>query len=318
MAINNNPLFLYLIAGGIALLIGLIVSGGLFALQKNSSKSAYDEQLADLIGTDSEEVGSTKVTLVGRWNHYWSERFKAMGWAKYNSKESSAGRDILVAGLLIAVVVGIFLRSAPAGIAIAALALYVIGSVMKSKSNKQSDVLNAQLPGFLFALKANIQANETPERAVLKVVDNMPRPLYDDLVLVKNRILANSSFRDALEELAQKTSSRDLQFLCACMIQANSSGANLEGQITVIQHVLEARRKVSDELAKAVRSAMPAIWIASVVIPGAFLFSLFADRNAANFWFKEPLSWAALAAVVLFYALGVWLSKKLVDNIKNL
>lgn len=314
----NNPLYLYLIAGGLALLVGLIVTGGIFAVQKNSSKTAYDEQLADLIATETDEEGSTKVTLVTRWNRYWSERFKAMGWAKYNSKESSAGRDILVVGLLIAVVAGLFIRNIPGGIAIAAVALYVIGSFMKSRSSKQSDVLNAQLPGFLFALKANIQANETPERAVLKVVDNMPKPLYDDLVIVKSRILANSSFRDALEDLASKTSSRDLQFLCACMIQATTTGANLESQITVIQHVLEARRKVSDELAKAIRSAMPAIYIASVVIPGAFIFSLFFDANAANFWFKEPISWAALAGVVAFYTVGVWLSKKLVDNIKNL
>lgn len=314
----NNPLYLYLIAGGLALLVGLIVTGGIFAVQKNSSKTAYDEQLADLIATETDEEGSTKVTLVTRWNRYWSERFKAMGWAKYNSKESSAGRDILVVGLLIAVAAGLFIRNIPGGIAIAAVALYIIGSFMKSRSSKQSDVLNAQLPGFLFALKANIQANETPERAVLKVVDNMPKPLYDDLVIVKSRILANSSFRDALEDLAHKTSSRDLQFLCACMIQATATGANLESQITVIQHVLEARRKVSDELAKAIRSAMPAIYIASVVIPGAFIFSLFFDTNAANFWFKEPISWAALAGVVAFYTVGVWLSKKLVDNIKNL
>ena len=318
MGINDSPLYLYLIAGGLALLIGLIITVGVFAVQRNSSKTAYDEQLADLIATEAEEAGNTKVTMARRWNHYWSERFKAMGWAKYNDKESSAGRDIIVVGIIIAIAVSVFLKNALAGPPVAALIIYVIGALMKSKANKEADVLNAQLPGFLFALKANIQANETPERAVLKVVDNMPEPLHSDLIIVKNRILANSSFRDALEELAHKTSSKDLQFLCACMIQATGTGANLENQITVIQKVLEARRKVSDELAKAVRSAMPAIWIASVVIPGAFIFSLMADTNAANFWFKDPLSWAALAGVVFFYGLGVWLSKKLVDNIRNL
>lgn len=317
MLIGQNPYFIYLIAGGVALLLGLIATIGYFAIQRNSKKSAYDEQLAELIASDYEE-GQTQVTLATRWNRYWGELFKGMGWAKYTDENNNAGRDIIFLGIVLAIIAGLLVRNPIAGIVISGLLLYVFGSFLKSKTNRDSDVLNAQLPGFLFALKANIQANETPERAILKVVDNMPSPLYEDLVIVKQRILANSSFKDALEELSQKTSSRDLKFLCSCMIQATGSGTNLENQITVIQKVLDARRKVSDELAKAVRSATPAIWVASFVIPAVFIATLFLDPGAKAFWFTDILSWAALIAVVALYGVGVWMSKKLVDSIKNL
>lgn len=102
------------------------------------------------------------------------------------------------------------------------------------------------------------------------------------------------------------------------MIQATASGSNLEGQITVIQKVLEDRRKVTDELNKAIRAATPAIWVASIVIPGVFVATMLLDDNARKFWFTSFASWVCLGVVLAFYTLGVWLSKKLVDNIKNL
>lgn len=314
---NNAQLFAFLISGGVALLVGMIATIGVFAIQKNNKNSAYDRQLAELMSSDIND-DRPKRNLITRWNTYWGEIFRGMGWAKYSDPNNSAGRDVLLIGGFAALLTGLFLQNFIAGFAIGGIVIYIMSVFFKSKNNKDGDKLNAQLPGFLFALKANVQANETPERAVLKVVDNMPSPLYEDLLIVKNRILANSSFKDALEELSHKTASRDLKFLCACMIQASGTGTNLENQITVIQKVLEDRRKVSDELSKAVRSATPAIWVASVVLPAVFLATLFMDPSAKDFWFVDPLSYAALALVLLLYGGGVFLSKRMVDGIKNL
>lgn len=315
--LQNNPFLVYIMAAGFALLIGLILVLGIFAVQRNSQRSAYDAQLEDLLDNELEE-GKTKVTLVTRWNRYWAERFKGMGWAKYADDESKAGRDTLVIASVAALIISVVIRNPLAGVGITLAGLYIASMIMKGKADREADKINMQLPGFLFALKANVQANETPERAILKVVDNMPLPLYNDLVIVKQRILANSSFKDALQELSGKTTSRDLRFLCACMIQATGTGANLEDQLTVIQNVLEARRKVSDELSKAIRSATPAIWVASFVIPITFVVTYMMDTNASKFWFTDIISWAALGAVGILYLAGIWLSKKLVDNIKNL
>lgn len=314
---NESPYLIYLIAGGLSLLIGLIAALAYFLVQRNSSQTAYDKQLEELLNQGITPP-TPSITLAMRWNGYWDERIKVLNISRYSTHKESSGRDVLVLGILLAVVLSISLANPFAGIIISALALYVIAVLLKGKANRASELINSQLPGFLFALKANIQANETPERAILKVVDNMPSPLYEDLIMVKQRILANASFKEALQELAKTTTSRDLRFLCACMIQASATGANLEKQITVIQEVLFARSKVTDELAKAVRSASPAIWVASFIIPAVFIGTLFIDPNAKLFWFKQPISWAGLATVALLYTFGVWMSKKLVDNIKNL
>lgn len=313
----DAQLFLVLISGGTALLIGMIVAIGIFAIQKNNKSSAYDRQLAELMSSDLND-DRPKRDVMQRWNRYWGELFRGMGWAKYNDPNNSAGRDVILIGAFSALLSGLFIQNPIAGLAVGGIVIYLMSVFLKSKNSKDGDKLNAQLPGFLFALKANVQANETPERAILKVVDNMPSPLYEDLLIVKNRILANASFKDALEELSRKTASRDLKFLCACMIQASGTGTNLETQITVIQKVLEDRRKVSDELSKAVRSATPAIWVASFVLPAVFIATLIMDPTSKSFWFVDPLSYAALAMVLLLYGGGIFLSKRMVDGIKNL
>jgi Flp pilus assembly protein TadB len=314
----DGGLMLYLIAGGFTALIGIVAFFAYFSIRKNSSKLAYDQQLEDLLTDDNDPDAEQKPTIIERWNKYWATIAKESGIARYSGVENTAGRDIIVVSLVIGILSGVLIKNPLAGAVIAAAFMFTSSGIMKNLAGKKADSINAQLPGFLFALKANVQANETTEKAILKVIDGMPSPLYDEIVLVKHRLLANSSFADALRELADKTASRDLKFLCSCMIQASGAGANLEAQITTIQKVLKARSEVSDALNKAVKSVQPSMWVASIVIPLTFVATYFMDPNSRQFWFVNPFSWIALGAVGILWAAGIWLSKKLVDSIKNI
>lgn len=314
---NQNLLFI-VIAAALALFIVLLLSVIYLRRKVSDGTFAYDEQLNDLIEYNNGDEIKPKVTLLTRWNRYWGQLFSDLGIAGYNSSESVAGRNVALGILAIIGALWFFFKNLPLAIAIGIVAVYAINVGLRTRAAKKTDEISAQLPGFLFALKANIQASETPERAMLKVVDNMPSPLYDDLVIVKQKLLANATFKEALTELSAKTSSRDLKFLCACMIQAANSGSNIEPQITQIQHVLEEKSKVSDEINKAVQGARPAMILSSVIIPGFFVYANLSDPNAREFWFKVPASYAILGVVVALYLLGMWMVKRQVDKIKNL
>lgn len=285
---------------------------------RSSKRLTYDDQLRDLLADENEEEPQTKVTPLGRWNAHWGKLFRGAGIARYGEDQGHAGRDATLIILAIFAISSILLSNPLTGLAITVVVTVAGTMVMRSLANRKSNALNYQLPGFISALKANIQASDTYERAMLKIVDSMPDPLHSDLVVVKNQLLTGSSFKEALEALSRKTSSRDLQFLTACLIQASESGAQMDGQLTNIQKVLEQRRKVSDEIARAVQSAAPAMVLASVIIPGLFLMTYIIDPGARAFWFVTPLSWAALAAILALYAGGMFMVKRLVDAIKNL
>lgn len=316
----GNAVFLMMIAGGITVVVGFALFMAWVTFQKASEKS-YEQQLADLLEDELNIFGEDHekdTGLLGKWSKYWDTQFKELGWSRYNDNPLRAGREVMIAFGAFSVIGSAATLNFFIGPVLALLILFAVSYIIRIVTSKKSEKIGLQLPGFLFALKANIQANETPERAILKVIDAMPSPLYDDLVTVRNHILANSTFREALEDLSEKTSSRDLKFLAACMIQATSSGANLENQIVTIQKVLEQRQVITDEINKAAAAASPAMWAASIAIPATFLALFFGDPNAQNFWFVNPVSWALFALIIGLWITGILLSRRLVTKIRNM
>lgn len=311
-----NQWFLYAIAGGFTLLISIVALIGYLIYRKTSSKFAYSDQLNQLIYNEDEL--DPKVTLSYRWNQYWSKLFKESGWVRYNSSSKKAGRDALLIIVLISVVISVIMKNIFVGPLAALIVVIVFINIIKFKNERESQKLNEQLPGFLAAFKANIQANTTPERALLKIIDDMPNPLYEELIPSKQQILANTPFVETITDLSARTKSNDLKFLCSSILQAVSSGASLEDQIGTIQRVLEQRQKVNDELKKAVSSATPAIYIASVAIPLLFFATYFLNDATRNYWFVHPTSWIALIIVLLLWVAGILMTKRMIDNIKNL
>lgn len=314
---SGNGLILLGISLAFTLLIAFVLAMWVRAM-KNHGDKTYEQQLQDLLEDDI--LGGEKKPdgLIDRWSKLWGNLFDQMGWERYDDAPKKAGKDVALGAGVIAILGSGVTMNIFIGPVLAAVLLAALYMVCKNIASKKADAISDQLPGFLFALKANIQANETPERAVLKVINAMPSPLYEDLLIVRGHILSNSTFKEALEDLRLKTANRDLKFLASCMIQATASGANLEPQIETIQNVLDARREVTDEVNKAARSASPAIWASSIAIPGAFIAIFFGDPTASAFWFVNPISWALLAVIGGLWGLGVWLSRRMVSSIRNI
>lgn len=316
----GNAAFLMMIAGGVTVVIGFALFMAWVSFQKAKDKS-YEQQLADLLEDDLNIYGEDKAKdtgILNKWSRYWDAQFKELGLSRYNENPLKAGREVMAIVGVVAILGSVATMNFFIGPVIALVLLFAVSYIIKMITGKKSEKIGLQLPGFLFALKANIKANETPERAILKVIDAMPSPLYDDLVIVRNHILANSTFREALLDLSQQTSSRDLKFLAACMIQATNSGSNIENQIVTIQKVLNQRQLISDEINKAAKSAEPSMWAASIAIPATFLALFFGDANAQKFWFVNPISWVLFGLIIGLWIAGILLSRRLVANIRNM
>ena len=320
--LSDTALLVYLIAGAGALAVGGFVWYLVYVLRSKQRETVYEAQLQDLISGYSDEDELMKTdhgrNLIEKWNVHWKTVARSSGMAAYSERENAAPLHAAILAGAVFFLLTLISRNPIVGLAAAAGVTYGLSALLKMRHNRQASVIQDQLSGFLFALKANIQANETPVRAILKVVDNMPDPLRTDLMIVKQKIMANASFADALEALIQKTNSTELKFLAACLIQAAGSGANIEPQINTIQKVLEQRRAAADELNKAVRATLPSIYVGSFAIPGSFVAAYLMDPTAKEFWFREPLSYAALGVVAALYGVGMFMTRKMVESIRNL
>lgn len=310
-----------------AALIGALVV--LFALvigrnaKEKDPETKYRGQLeAILSGEDEfedeyEEISNGRLGPLGKWNQAWGKNLSEVS-PQFSKDDPKGGYLAIAAWIAIVALTTIFLKVFLAGIAIASIVISVLFFFLKSKASKKDDVIRHQITGFLFSMKANISANETPERALMKVIDTMPSPLYDQLLPAKNQILSNVGFTEAIRNLQETTTSEDLRFLCSCMIQATSTGVSLENQIDNILDSVEKKRRTTEEISQATKSANMSMYGAGVIIPAGFIGIYILDEGARDYWFVEPMSWLALAAAAGISFIGIRQARKFVAKVREL
>lgn len=310
-----------LFAGVLVVLIAVAISRNAKA---KDPETKYRGQLEAILngsdeyeGEDYEGGKEVKSSLFTRWNEIWGRNLAELS-PQFSKDDSKGGLLVIALWVGIVALITIFLKSFLAGVAIASVLLFILFVFLKTKAERKDDVIRHQLTGFLFAMKANISASETPERALMKVIDNMPSPLYDQLLPAKNQILSNVGFAEAMANLQANTTSEDLRFLCACMIQATSTGVSLEGQIDIILHAVEQKRRTTEEINQATKSANLSMYAAGVIIPAGFIGIYILDERAREYWFVEPMSWLMLAVAAGISFVGIRQARKFVSKVREL
>jgi Flp pilus assembly protein TadB len=318
---SHNALLIYLIVAGVSVIVGLLLWFLVRIIQSSSDEVAYDNQIEELVSHSDEEdiMGKTHGNGVAeKWTIYWRSVGKTSGFPRWENDNNSAPTDVIWIAIIMGLVFGGITRSIAFGIVVPILTVFVLGLYLRMKFNSIAGDIQDQLSGFLFALRANIQANETPSRAIIKITDNMPEPLRGDLTIVKQNLLANSTFPEAISAMIAKTTSTELKFLGACLIQAAATGSNIEPQIITIQHTIEQRKKASDEVTKAVKATLPSIYVASFAIPVSLFGAYLLAPDAKQFWFHKAASWVVLLIVGVLWGAGLFFTRKMVNKIRNL
>lgn len=306
----------FILAGLGVLLIGL-VGYLIYSGFKPVEERDYTEQLDELLGDDDDS--NKKENLIQKWNNYWGKLLGESEIDRYSlNDKTTAGREMIMLFVGIFFVSMLLLRNPILPIFIVAVVWYVLVFYVRSTAVRKTKAIDDQLTGLLFSVKSNLQAGDTNEKALMGVVDAMPSPLREELIIGRNILLSSGTFKEALEALSAATTSKDLRFLCSCMIQAANSGASMTQQIDNIQKVLESRRKVTAEIDQAVKSVSPAMWLAGLIIPVMFVVSYFIDGAAQDFWFSTLMGWAGFFGVVVLYVVGLIMVKHQVDKVRNI
>lgn len=309
-----------------SLFIGAIVSLIILALAKkskeNDPKEISRQQLAAILSTDgyedySEDDGpASKHNILAKWNRSWGKLLSELS-GSFSENDPKGGVVAAVTWIAISAILALVFNPI-AGPVLATALIVLVHFALKARAGKKDNLIREQLTGFLFGIKANVSANETPERALMKVIETMPSPLYDEVLPARNQILSNVGFTEAMTFLRDHTTSEDLRFLCSCMIQASSTGVSLENQIDTILDAVEQKRRITEEIKQATKTANISMNAAAIIIPGAFLGSYFLSPQVQEFWFIDPISWGMLAFAVLISFVGVRQARKYVAKVREL
>lgn len=321
LATENILMFAISICVAVAITLSVYVGYRVYTQKQEDEELESD--LKDIFtsefGEDEDLTEDNGFNLSKMWYDHWRNKARRAGIRRYRDLPSNIpGRDVILFTVVGAVLIAALSINPFLGILGGAVIPFVYNAFLGFRINQVEASLNSQVPPFLAAFKANIQANETPDRALIRVIDDMGDPLYTEMLPIKKQIQSGTEISTTLDNLKERTTSVDLRFLASCIKIAIEYGADLEKQIDVIQGVIVERQKVSNQLASASRQAKPAMIVGSLMIPVMFLAIYFMDERAQEFWFINPISYLALLAIAFLYGIGMFFTKKMVDNIKKL
>lgn len=304
----------------ISLLLGTTVMFLMFGIARASSKTAeldaFRKSIEDINKSELEEEKKKEDYIDTKtWSGYWLHLFLNTG--RTPTAPSQPG-NIAVVLSIVAGAVGFLVwpRDIVAGLVFAFVSLFLMRWYYRYESKKRMTTLERQLPMLISGIRANLQANQTPQSALEQVADEMPSPLGDELRIMKAELQVSVPLEEALTRLAERVPSRDIQFLVSAIKIAVTSGADLDPQLAIIQTIVDNRTRLQQKLASAIASVNPTIWVSAVVIPAMFIFQFFTNDNTRPFWFSIP-GIVCMIVVAFLYGLGLFISKKMVDGVEN-
>lgn len=298
------------LAGAVVLLLAFGVHR---AFLTNTGEADFEARLREIgRGEFQEDDDSDKKAT---WSSYWHSLATRTG--TIPSSPESAGRIIMIM-MIIAFGVGALVW--PGSIVVGAIVAGVVPVLVRFwymfQIKKRSKKLDSQLPVLVSHMRATLQANQTPRDAILSVIDEMPLPLRDELEILRSEVNVNIPLETALENLALRVPSREMKFLVSSIGIAIQSGSDLDPQLKVIEDMMSQRSRLAQKLASAVAEVQPSIYLSAVFVPAGFIYSYVSSEVNREFW-GSFLGILALAAVALLYVAGLFLTRKIVNNVEN-
>ena len=301
------------------IIITLIVSIYIFIkwIKRKSIEEDFNERLAEATSTDLNRRTEKKESLVDKFNNTSYKTIKNL--IKDYEIESPERAGVFMFAFCSVIYVALFILTQNPGIPLfAALAGFVVPVKMSENKIKEKErIFEDQIPSFLAALKSNVQANQTPERALIEAINTTDYPLYEELKIAK-ALTETGSFNMALNALRNQTTNSSLKFLCSCIELSTQVGANLEDQIIIIEEMLESKQDLKRKLDRAAAENMPLIYVSSLVIPGMFTYLYIKTDMAKEFWFTSLESWAIFLFVILVFTGGLFMANREVKKATDL
>jgi Flp pilus assembly protein TadB len=277
-----------LLAYVIAVMVGISVFALVVGLFANNKKLLHERQMDDLINNIvAEEIKTNREAADLPKDKTWAAYWHNLGLAAGIEQTTPNKMGIIALSIGLGVwFLGSFAypRDILIGTMLGVGAVFVLRMSLRRKAEKRLMTIDTQLPALLSGMRANLSANMTPQQAILSQVGEIDAPLGSELLAFKADLDIGIALDTALENMAHRVPSRELNFLISSMRIAISQGANLDDLLKTLQGILTQRASIRDKLATAVAQAQPAIYITAVAIPGGLGLSEMSGAANRSVW----------------------------------
>lgn len=208
-----------------------------------------------------------------------------------------------------------FFRNPMGGFLITALIYMGIQSFALYRISKKRNIMNEQIPAFVSTFKANIQANQHAQNAMIRAIDSTASPLYDELAHAKS-IMEAGDFRPGIIALRRSTDNEILRQMASCIELASSSGSNIEPQIEIIEEIIKDKQIMERKKKLGVNENKPLFIVAGLFVPVSFIGSYIMSEMHREFWFKSILSWLILIGIIIATGISMFATWKIIQSVE--
>ncbi|MCG2840569.1 type II secretion system F family protein [Sandaracinobacter sp. RS1-74] len=185
--------------------------------------------------------------------------------------------------------------------------------LLDRKAAKRMKKFEEQFPVALDIFVRGLRAGHPVTGALDLLVEEMPDPIGSEFAMVVAEISYGYDLRDALDNLAGRVQTTDIQMFSVCVAIQAETGGNLADILEGLSKVIRERQSMVLKVrALASEGKMTAI-VLSVLPIGTFLFVFSTQPHFYLDVVDDPWFLPGLIGLSAWYTMGIMLIRKLVD-----
>lgn len=185
--------------------------------------------------------------------------------------------------------------------------------IIKSKTKKRLKVLNEQLGDSLTMMSNSMKSGYSFFQAVEIVVEEMTGPISEEFGILQKEISLGQTTEKALENMAARVSSEDLELVITAVMIQRQVGGNLAEVLDNITATIRDRVRIKGELKTVTAQGRLSGWIISLLPLILYCMTYLINPKQTGLMLTKPLGIAMIVAAVVMELIGVMLIRKVVQ-----
>jgi tight adherence protein B len=245
------------------------------------------------------------------WDRYltkWSRWMQLELEAMHQDVPRNRCRQILAYTVLFMAILGFLVNySIFFGLVFAGLGLLVPRWGIGFLRNRRLAKINAQLGEALTLVSNSLRSGLSLQQGVELVVEEMEAPISEEFATVVKETKLGLPFDEALQNLADRVPTPDLDMVVTAIITIRETGANLAEVFDVIAHTVRERKKVEGKIQAMTAEGMTQGVMMCGVPPVLIITFYFLDPTLVEPLFNTVLGILMLMIIVAMDAMGMWM-----------
>ena len=185
--------------------------------------------------------------------------------------------------------------------------------IMRWLQGRRLDRLHAQLPDALMMLASGLRSGANLQQAMEGLSRDLSPPISQELGLVVREQRLGAAFEDAIDHLAERIPSPDVQLVASALRISREVGGSLADTVARLGETIRKRLMMEQKI-KALTAQGRLQGIVMTALPALIILALLQiEPQAMGALFSTTQGWAVLAVAILCEFLGYFWIRKIVS-----